>query len=157
VWIALFVGELVVLAMVGDPANDRALDGQRAGDRERDPKRSAGLEGAVREVSVEADADAVPGDRVHHRRDHYVVPAEPPAPGDRHCGNQGDERDSDEQEERDLLPAHLAVSAVGGGNRGDVSRFGGAAVLVDQRCGGWCHSIRPFDSVDALVIGGSAD
>jgi hypothetical protein len=54
------VGELVVLAMVGDPLDQRTLDGGRAERREREPQRAAGLEAAVGEQTVKADGDAEP-------------------------------------------------------------------------------------------------
>ena len=75
--VALAVGERVVLAVIGDPADDRALDGQRAGDRERDPQRPVRLERAVREVAVEADGDAEPGDHVEDEGEHDVGPRQP--------------------------------------------------------------------------------
>jgi hypothetical protein len=44
--VALFVGECVVAAVVGDPGDDRALEGQAAHHGQRDPQRSDGLERA---------------------------------------------------------------------------------------------------------------
>ena len=55
--IALFVGEGVVLAVVGDPGDDRALDRRRAEDAEQAVKPALRLEAAVGEVAVEADRD----------------------------------------------------------------------------------------------------
>ena len=65
--VALLVGVRVVPAVVGDPLDDGALDGERAGHRQRDPQRALGLERAVREVPVEADRDPETG---HHVEDH---------------------------------------------------------------------------------------
>ena len=42
--VALAVAERVVLAVVGDPADQRALDGERPGDGQGDPQRPVGLE-----------------------------------------------------------------------------------------------------------------
>src|SRR5205085_4035008 len=57
VWIPLAVGELMVLAMVRDPAHDVALDGELAEDRERVAYGAVGLERAVRKEAVVADGD----------------------------------------------------------------------------------------------------
>ena len=94
--VALAVAERVVLAVVGDPADDRSLDGQRPGNGQRDPQRALRLEGAVREVAVEADGDAEARDQVEDGREDEVGPAETPAPGDRDRDDQGHERDGDE-------------------------------------------------------------
>ncbi len=75
--------------MVGDPADHAALDGQRAGDREREPQPALGLERAVGEVAVEADRDAEAGDQVEGDRETDVDPAEAPAPGDRRSRRAG--------------------------------------------------------------------
>ena len=106
--VAFLVGEGVVAAVVGDPANDRALDGEAAGDGEGDAHRARRLERAMGEIAVIADGDAVAGDRVHDERDHGVVPAEAPAPGDGDGGGDGQQRDDDEGGEDPLLDAGLA-------------------------------------------------
>ena len=49
--VALAVAEGVVAAVVGHPADDRALDRHRAGDRQRDAQPPVGLERAVGEVA----------------------------------------------------------------------------------------------------------
>ena len=56
--VALLVGVGVVLAVVGDPVEDRALDGQRAHHRERALEPRVGLERAMGQQPVEADRDA---------------------------------------------------------------------------------------------------
>jgi hypothetical protein len=93
----------VVLAVVGDPAHDRALDGHRAGDAEQDLHAPVRLEGLVREVAVEADRDAEPGEGVHDDSDDHVAPTQPAAPGDRHGGDDREHRQHDENADRDLL------------------------------------------------------
>ncbi len=67
--IARLVGEGVVLAMVGDPADDRPLDRGRAEDREGRAQRTGRREAAVREQAMEADGDAERGERVEDRED----------------------------------------------------------------------------------------
>ena len=83
--IALLVGVHVVLAVVGDPADDRPLDRHRA---ERGEDRAHGLarlERAVREQAMKADRDPQPGQHVHDREHDQIAPAEqlrPHLPGD---------------------------------------------------------------------------
>ena len=66
--VALLVGVGVVLAVVGDPVDDAALDGHRAEDGERVLDRLGGLERAVGEHPVEADRDAEAAQRCRGRR-----------------------------------------------------------------------------------------
>src|SRR5215213_8921979 len=70
--IALLVGECVVLAVIGHPVDDRALDRHRAEDPERRPQPRLGLERTVREQAVEPDRDAEADERVHDREDREV-------------------------------------------------------------------------------------
>ena len=63
VGVALFVGVGVVLAVVGDPGDDRALHRHRAEHREGVFERLRGLEGAMGEQAVEADRDPDRGER----------------------------------------------------------------------------------------------
>ena len=65
--VALLVGVGVVLAVVGDPVDHRALDRHRAGGGERVLERLVGLEGAVGEHAVVADRDPDRGDQIHRR------------------------------------------------------------------------------------------
>ena len=78
--IAGAVRERVVLAMVGDPRDDRALDRRRAQGGEDAAHERRGLERPVREHAVKADRDAEPGQHVHDQEDPDVVPAQPLAP-----------------------------------------------------------------------------
>ena len=81
-----------MLAMVGHPGDDRALDRHRAEDREQPPNARARLERAVREEAVEADRDAQAGRDVHDREHEEVVVAErraPQLPGDQSEGEHG--------------------------------------------------------------------
>jgi hypothetical protein len=52
--IALFVGEDVMAAMIGDPRDDRALESHATGNRKGDPQSTVGFEGPVGEVAMEA-------------------------------------------------------------------------------------------------------
>src|SRR5450631_2824288 len=61
------------------------------------------------EVTVEADRDPVTGYAIHHGRDHEVVPAEAPVPGNRDRRENGEERNSDEGDQSDLLELALAL------------------------------------------------
>ena len=54
------VGELVVLAMVGHPLDQRTLDGGGAQRGEHEAQRAAGLEAAVGKQTVKADGNAEP-------------------------------------------------------------------------------------------------
>ena len=63
--VALLVGVRVVLSVVGDPVDDRALDRHRAGGRERVLERLVGCERPVGEHPVVADGDP-------DRRDAYI-------------------------------------------------------------------------------------
>src|SRR5579862_1994600 len=75
--IALAVGELMVLAMVGHPRDHGPFDRQRAEDREEVTDRGPGLERAVREQAMEADGHTEPGQPVANRE---VRPADGVAP-----------------------------------------------------------------------------
>jgi hypothetical protein len=61
--VALLIGKRVVLAMVGDPGDDRPLHGHRAEHRDDRAEWPRGLEGSVREHAVVAEGHA-------DRRDH---------------------------------------------------------------------------------------
>jgi hypothetical protein len=100
--VALLVAVLVVPPVVGHPGDDRALHRQAARDRQRDPQAGLGLERAVGEVPVVANRDAKPGDPVEDRRDHDVVPVQPPAPGERDGGDERQHRHEDEDADQEL-------------------------------------------------------
>jgi len=80
VGVALLVGKGVVLAMVGDPGDDRALDRRRAEDREQAVQPPGGFEGAVGEVAVETDCYPQPGEEVHADEEEDVAPMQGAAP-----------------------------------------------------------------------------
>ena len=107
--VTVLVGEPVVLAVVGHPADHRALDRHRAEDREHHLDRAVGLERLVREEAVVADGDPVQGERVHHHRDDDVAPAQPAAPGNRDSAQERDERQSDERRQGDPFLDRLAI------------------------------------------------
>src|ERR1700710_2904807 len=94
--VALDVGEGVVLAVVGDPGDDRALDRDRAGDRQQAVQPGLGLEGAVGEVAVEADGDPEAAEDVHAEEEEDVAPvqgAAPDLPAGKADRDEGDQRD----------------------------------------------------------------
>ena len=107
--VALLVAEGVMAAVIGDPAGDRPLDREAAGDGERDAQRAVGLERAVREVAVEADRDAVAADGVEHDGECHVDPGEAGAPEHEAGAEDGEQGDHDEDGEGDLLPAGLEL------------------------------------------------
>jgi hypothetical protein len=59
--VAVIVGEGVVLSVVGDPVDHRALHRHRAERRQRVLDRPRRVEGAMGEHPVVADRDAEPG------------------------------------------------------------------------------------------------
>src|SRR6185503_21146369 len=83
--------------------DDAALDGHRAGDRERDAYRPRGLERAMREEAVVADRDAEAGDRVHEREDREVLPADRLVPQQHDRAEERDERKDDGDEVGDAM------------------------------------------------------
>ena len=90
-----FVGEGVVLAVVGDPGDDRALDRRRAEDRQQAVQPVLRLEAAVGEVAVEADRDPEAGQQVQAGEEEDVAPVQRLAP-DLPAG----EADRDERDQR---------------------------------------------------------
>jgi hypothetical protein len=96
--VALLVGELVVLAMGGDPVEHGHLQREAARDAQGDLHGPLGLERAVGEVAVQADGDAEAGDDVEDAGDGDVRPAEQsPSPGHRHGDQERDDGQPDDQ------------------------------------------------------------
>ena len=92
--VALLVGVRVVLAVIRDPVDDRALHGEHPEIREDVLGRLVRLEGTMGQHPVEADRDADPAEEVHQHEDGDVGPAEPATPQkrDRSGGHgEGDE------------------------------------------------------------------
>lgn len=108
------VGEGVVAAVGGDPADDVALETHRPRHRERDAHGADGPVAAVGEAAVEADGDAEAGDDVEDEGDHDVggmdeaPPQQPAGETDRHEG-----QDDDHRRHRDVQP----LTAVARGRR----------------------------------------
>jgi len=105
--VAFLVGEGVVAAVVGHPADHVALQGEAAGDRERVAQAAVGLERAVGEVAVEPGGHTEPGQEVEAHREPDIEPGQPPAPGQRHGGEEGQHRQDDEEVDDDALGARL--------------------------------------------------
>ena len=135
VGVALLVRERVVLAVVGDPLDHRALDGRRAEDGPHRAQRPAGLEAPVGEEAVVADRHAEADRHVHDREDDQVLPVERPAPGlvdGEGQEKEGDDRDGDVRDPVAHAP-HLGEGATGGHRRARVRCLrGGTRGRVDQ-------------------------
>jgi hypothetical protein len=78
--VALPIGERMMLAMVGHPRDDRALDRRRAKDREHSADRARGLERAVSEQAVKAHRHTEAGKHVQQQEHEDVVPAQQTGP-----------------------------------------------------------------------------
>jgi hypothetical protein len=90
--IAVDVRESVMLAVVGDPVDGRALDGHRAVHGQRDAHRSGRVERAVGQEAVVADRDTEAGDHVHDGEDGEVEPRDPSAPEEADRGDEAEKR-----------------------------------------------------------------
>ena len=93
--VALLVGEGVVLAMVGDPVDHRALDRHRSEDRERGAHPGLRVERAVRQHAMEADRHAEADGRVHHGQDREIESGDEAAPEQVERGEEAEEGDDD--------------------------------------------------------------
>ena len=78
--VAVLVGEIVVLAVVSDPADRRALHRHAAENREGRAHHGRRLEGAVGEQTVVADVHTKAGDHVHESQNREVERVNEPAP-----------------------------------------------------------------------------
>ncbi len=121
--VALFVGEGVVLAVVGDPVDHRSLKRQRAEHRERVAEPAPGLEGAVGEQAVEADGDAERAEHVHDREDRQVAGAEEAVPQHHGRDDHAEEGDHDRGDVDVALEAGHARSTTPTGAGGYVPRL----------------------------------
>ena len=113
--VAVDIGVLVVLAMVGDPVDDAALDGEAAGEGEDGAHGASRRERLVGEQAVIADGDSVHPDDVQHRQHHEVEHRHPADDCcDRCRDDDRDERDADEDAEDGALQAAGGLRDSGG-------------------------------------------
>jgi hypothetical protein len=104
------IGEGVVAAVGGDPADDVTLETHGAGHRERDAHGPDGPVAAVSETAVEADRDAETRDRVEDEREHDVggmdetPPQQPAGQAERH-----ERQDDDHRGHCDVQPVTAAT------------------------------------------------
>jgi hypothetical protein len=131
VGIALAVGEGVVLAVVGDPRDHRALDRGRAEHREDESNSGGCLERSVGKEAVQADRDTESREEVHdreHDKVGAVKQAVPQLPADDAERDHRADRDQTREEAVEILE----------GDGLDV--LGGRAVLSGAiECGGALH------------------
>jgi len=92
--VAASVGELMMLAVIGDPADHVPLHGKLTTDREGVANSREGLERPVREQPVVADGDPQPGDDVADAQDRQLSEADHPIPEQRDRDPETDERQS---------------------------------------------------------------
>src|SRR4051812_8979740 len=91
-----------MLAMVGDPLDERALHGHAAEDRERRLHRRPRLEALVREVPVEADRRPERAHDIENGEDDDVEPVEGDSPERSRCDGNRERRDDDGDERHHL-------------------------------------------------------
>jgi hypothetical protein len=89
------VGERMVAAVDGDPADHLALEAHRPRDRQRHPQRAAPGEGPVGEQPVEPDGHSQPGDHVKPGREQDICQAQAVTPRQPHGRRQPSERHDD--------------------------------------------------------------
>jgi hypothetical protein len=103
--IAILVGEGVMLAVVGDPGDDRALDRGRAEHGQDRPDRAGRLEAAVREMPVEADRHAETGGDVKDPEDDEIAGSQRLAPDLPTGEAEREERHDGDETEDDPVPS----------------------------------------------------
>ena len=113
--VAVVVGERVVLAVVGDPGDHRALHRHRAEHRDDRAERARGLERAVGEHPVVAERHAERGD--HVEADHQRQLERP----DRAVPQQHDRDDQADQRQRRRRSGSRSCARGSSGNRGYVA------------------------------------
>ncbi len=103
--VAVLIGERVVLAMVGDPDDHRALNGHRAHHRQHRADGLGRLQRAMGERPVVAERDPERGDHVQDDHHHQLQRPDRGVPQQHDRGEQADER------QRDPEQVHHFVSA----------------------------------------------
>ena len=116
--IAVCVRELMMLAMVRDPVDDSAFDGEAAGKGEEGSHLRASAEGIVGEEAVVPDGDAVHSDGIDHD-EHRDVKDAHPAVDERNGQGHDDGRERHHDEEAEDGPVERArrvgCKGIGGG------------------------------------------
>jgi hypothetical protein len=92
------VGEGVVAAVDGDPADDLALEAHRPRDRQRDAQRRDRGEAAMSQQAVKAHGHPEPGDHVESQREQDIGEVQAVAPGQPDRRRQPGERHDNERD-----------------------------------------------------------
>jgi hypothetical protein len=121
------VGEGVVVAVVSDPGDDIALQGQAAGDRQPAPQPPLRFERTVSEIAVEPDRHAQARKEVKAHRETDIEPVQAPIPGQRNGRQQSQHRTDDEDIDKNVLTKGTSLGKKG--FRADVGWGLGASVL----------------------------
>jgi hypothetical protein len=100
------VGEGVVAAVDGDPADDLTLEAHRPRDRQHHPQRRDRGEAAMRQQAVKAHRHPEPGDHVESQREQDIGEVQAMAPGqpDRHR-QPGERHDNERDRHADPSPS----------------------------------------------------
>jgi hypothetical protein len=104
--VAVAVGELVMLAVVRDPADDVALDGELAEDREGVTHRRVGPERAVREQAVIPHGDPDARQQISRAQDRELDGPDHPVPQQDDRDDQARRREHDADEIGELASTH---------------------------------------------------
>ena len=136
--VALLVAFLVVMPMVGNPAQQRSLDCHATQNPEQGSDRAGRLEGAMGKEPMESDRDPQPGKGVHDQHDGQVGPAKQAAPAEPSGGNGADKRTNHKPKGRETnrkrdLGGGVLVWGGRGSNRRCVWNF--RAFVRDDRVG----------------------